>query len=73
MKTEKVSNDDIEEIETEEDKKREIIGKRLAKLTEEQEGTYLPYDPVTKTFTKPPEWDDEMWEGFCLGYDDDED
>jgi hypothetical protein len=58
---------------TEEEIERERLGKKLAKLTEKQEGTYLPYDPTIKAFTKPPEWDDDMWEGFVFGYDDDED
>jgi hypothetical protein len=58
---------------TEEEIERDRLGKKLAQAIEGQEATYIPYDPVTKCLTKPPEWDDMMWEGFALGYDDEED
>jgi hypothetical protein len=58
---------------TEEEIERERLGKKLAQAIEGQEATVIPYDPVTQTLTKPPEWDDMMWEGFVFGHDDDHD
>jgi hypothetical protein len=45
----------------------ERVGKHIAKTIKHLPKTYMPYDPVTKCLTKPPEWDDAMWEGFVLG------
>jgi hypothetical protein len=53
---------------TYEEKDREL--KRIIKNSKK---TVLPYDPITQSYTKPPEWDDDMWEGYVFGYDEDGD
>jgi hypothetical protein len=46
---------------------RERIGAKIGEILKGRHKTYIPYDPVTKALTKPPEWDDDMWEAFVLG------
>jgi hypothetical protein len=46
---------------------RERIGAKIAELLKGRHKTRIPYDPIAKCYTKPPEWDDDMWEAFVLG------
>jgi hypothetical protein len=65
---EKLSLEDIQKTMT-----KEEIDKEFKRIMRERKKTVLPYDPMTQSYTKPPEWDDEMWRGYVFGYDPDED
>jgi hypothetical protein len=68
MKRQKLPEENAWETMTDEEKDREL--KRIIKNSKK---TVLPYDPITQSYTKPPEWDDLMWEGYVFGYDEDGD
>jgi hypothetical protein len=68
MKKQKLPFEDVEETMTD-----EKIDKEFARIIRERKKTVLPYDPITKSHTKPPEWDDETWRGYVFGYDQEED
>jgi hypothetical protein len=73
MKTQKLHKEIFCETMTEEDIESERLGRELVDAIKGRKGTYVPYDPITQTLTKPLEWDDEMWKGFVFGYDEDSD